>query len=190
MAKLEIVKGLGTGSEYEVDQAVILGRLDTNDVPVKDTKASREHAKVYRQGAVFSIVDLNSSNGTFVNGRQVTKQRLETGDEITIGSVTIRFTDPEAEAIKQAALAGRKSLDDDFGGKKKTAGAAAGGGGGAPDVVMTGHQPLQYGRKKRGSPKAGLDFDQISDGARLFIYIALVLVFAGLMYFAYTFVAG
>jgi len=190
LAKLEIVEGPGQGEEFEVDQAAILGRLDTNDVPLKDGKASREHAKVYKQGTLFSIVDLNSSNGTFVNGWQVTKQKLESGDEITIGKVTLRFTDPEAEAVQQAALAGRKSLDDDFGKKGKDA--PSGGGGAAPGekIVMTGHEPLQYRKKKRGNPMLGLDLDQVSDGARIFLYAALVVVFAALMYFAYVIVAG
>jgi len=187
LAKLEIVEGPGQGEEFEVEQAAILGRLDTNDVPLKDGKASREHAKVYKQGTLFSIVDLNSSNGTFVNGRQITKQKLESGDEITIGKVTLRFTDPEADAAQQAALAGRKSLDDDFG-KKPQGGSAAGGG--DEKIVMTGHEPLQYRRRKRGNPMLGLDLDQVSDGARIFIYAALVVVFAALMYFAYVIVAG
>ena len=188
MPKITITEGPGAGKEYAVDEAAILGRLDSNDIPVHDTKASREHAKIYKQGSVFSIVDLNSSNGTFVNGRRITKQALAPGDEITIGQVTLRFEDPEAEAAKAAAVAGRKSLDDAFG-RKEAAPKAAGDAGKPPEIVMTGHKPLQYSKVKPGNPILGFDLDQLSDTARLIIYIALIAVFAGLMWLAYTLVS-
>ncbi|MHC4342635.1 MAG: FHA domain-containing protein, partial [Planctomycetota bacterium] len=63
MPKVVITEGPGSGKFYDIEHAVILGRLDTNDIPVQDKKASREHAKIYRQGQQFAIVDLNSSNG-------------------------------------------------------------------------------------------------------------------------------
>lgn len=184
MPKLVITEGPGSGNEYEVDQAAILGRLDSNDVPVHDKKASREHAKVYKQGNVYSIVDLNSSNGTFVNGSRITKQALKAGDEITIGMVAIRFEDPEAEAAKAAKVGQRKSLDDAFGRKKDESGGTK-----QPDVVMTGHKPIQYQRIKPGNPILGFDFDQLSDNTRLFVYIGLIAVFAAIIWLAYTLVA-
>ena len=174
-----------------------MGRLDTNDIPVKDTKASREHAKIYKQGDQYAIVDLNSSNGTFVNGEKITKRILKPGDVIEIGVVKMRFEDPEAEAAKTAAAkgAGRKSLDEAFSaaqkGETQGAGAAAAAGGAtAKDVVMRGHKPLQFSRVKPGKPILGFDFDQMSDVGRLIVYIGLVAVFAGLMYVAYTVAAG
>ena len=91
MPKVIIKQGPGTGNEYTIEQAVILGRLDTNDIPVHDAKASREHAKIYRQGEQYAIVDLNSSNGTFVNGEKITKRILKNGDEISIGTVRLVF---------------------------------------------------------------------------------------------------
>jgi predicted component of type VI protein secretion system len=186
LPKITITEGPGAGKEYEVDEAVILGRLDSNDIPVHDTKASREHAKIYKQGSVFSIVDLNSSNGTFVNGKKITKQALSSGDEITIGQVSLRFEDPEAEAAKQAAVSGRKTLDDAFGKPEKK---PEGDAGKQPEIVMAGHKPLQYSRVKPGTPILGFDLDQMSDTARLIVYIALIAVFAGLMWLAYTLVS-
>ena len=103
-----ITDGPGSGTSFELVQAAILGRLDSNDIPVKDTKASREHAKIYKQGERYAIVDLNSSNGTFVNGAKITKQLLDTGDVIEIGTVRMVFEDAAAEAAKQAATAGRQ----------------------------------------------------------------------------------
>ena len=189
MPRVVIKEGPGSGNEYEIAQAAILGRLDTNDIPVHDTKASREHAKIYKQGEKFAIVDLNSSNGTFVNGEKVTKRILAPGDEISIGTVTMLFEDPEAEMAK-AAAGQRKSLDDAFeSAKGKTSGSAAPAGG-ADQIVMRGHQPLQYGRIKPGKPLLGFDLDQLSETGRLVIYVVLVILFACLMYAAYALVSN
>lgn len=186
MPKVVIKEGPGTGNEYDVAQGVILGRLDSSDIPVKDTKASREHAKIYKQGDRFAIVDLNSSNGTFVNGARVTKHLLEPGDEISIGTVQLLFEDPEAVAAAEAAKqAQRKSLDEAF---DSARGKPAGGK--ADEIVMRGHQPIQYSRIKPGRPLLGFDLEQLSDTGRFVVYAGLVLVFAVLMYAAYAIVTG
>ena len=181
-----IKEGPGTGSEYQVAQAVILGRLDSSDIPVKDTKASREHAKIYKQGDRFAIVDLNSSNGTFVNGARITKHLLEPGDEIEIGTVRLRFEDPEAMAAAEAAKqAKRRSIEEAFdtASSKPAAGKA-------DEIVMRGHQPIQYSRIKPGRPLLGFDLEQLSDTGRFVVYAGLVLVFAVLMYVAYALATG
>lgn len=186
MPKVVIKEGPGTGNEYDVAQGVILGRLDSSDIPVKDTKASREHAKIYKQGERFAIVDLNSSNGTFVNGERVTKHLLEPGDEISIGTVQLLFEDPEAVAAAEAAkLAKRKSLEEAFDASRGKPAAAK-----ADEVVMRGHQPIQYSRIKPGRPLLGFDLEQLSDTGRFVVYAGLVIVFAVLMYAAYALVTG
>jgi hypothetical protein len=185
LPKVVITQGPGSGTEYDVGRAVILGRLDTNDIPVADKKASREHAKIYQQGQQYAIVDLNSSNGTFVNGDPVTKRVLQPGDEISIGMVTMRFEDPDAEAAKQAVLQKRKSLDDDFGARTKAADAK----GEAPEIVLKSHQPLQFRKVQPGRTLIGFDLDQVSDGARMAIYAALIVIFAVLIWLSYSLVA-
>ena len=183
-----IVAGPGKGTEFVLERAAILGRLDTNDIPVRDKKASREHAKIYLQGQKYAIVDLNSSNGTFVNGAQVTKQLLEDGDEIEIGTVRMRFDNPEAAVAAAAPLKGRRSLDDDF---PKPKAREKGGGASKPgDVVMKSHEPLQYSRVKPGRSLIGFDLDQVSDAGRTLIYLTAIALFAGLIYISYTLMAG
>jgi len=189
VVRVKIVDGPGAGADYEFEQAVILGRLDSNDIPIRDAKASREHAKIYKQGGRFAVVDLNSSNGTFVNGKQVTKQVLEHDDEISIGTVVMRFENPEEEAAKAAAPQ-RKSLDEAFETAKKEKGSGAGAGGaGTPEIVMAGHKPLQFSKKKAG-PSIGLDFDQMSDTGRILAWVIVGLVFAALLWLSYSLVAG
>ena len=192
MVRVRIIEGPGSGKNFEIEEAVILGRLPTNDIPVEDAKASREHAKIYRQGDRFAIVDLNSSNGTTVNGKPVTKQVLEHGDVIAIGLVEMQFEDPEAEARREAAKPQRKSLDDAFDTASKDGGGSTAGAGGAgtPEIVMASHKPLQFNRVKAGRPLLGFDLEQISPTARLVITLGLVLLFAGLIYASYMLVAG
>jgi pSer/pThr/pTyr-binding forkhead associated (FHA) protein len=189
LPKVSIKAGPDSGKVYEVAQAAILGRLDTNDIPVKDGKASREHAKIYKQGEQFAIVDLNSSNGTFVNGEKITKRILKNGDEIAIGTVRLVFELPEPEEKKAPA---RKGLDDAFDTAKKDGGrpAAAAAGGKASDIVLKSHQPIQVHRIKAGSPLLGIDLDQLSEMGRVVVYVGLVAAFGGLMYLVYMLVTG
>jgi pSer/pThr/pTyr-binding forkhead associated (FHA) protein len=190
LPKVLIKEGPDSGRVYEVAQAAILGRLDTSDIPVKDGKASREHAKIYKQGEQFAIVDLNSSNGTFVNGEKITKRILKNGDEISIGTVRLLFELPEAQEKKQPA----RRLDEAFDAAKKgeaPATAAAAAGGGKPgDIVLKSHQPIQVHRIKPGSPLLGIDLDQLSDTGRVLVWAGLIILFGGLMYLAYVLVAG
>jgi hypothetical protein len=69
-----------------------IGRLPDCAVIVSDGNTSRHHAQIVRSGSGFAISDLNSTNGTYVNGqRLVADHRLDDGDLITVGSVQLRF---------------------------------------------------------------------------------------------------
>ena len=76
---------------------VTLGRALEADVRVNDAKASRLHASITTEvdansgENVFRIRDLNSTNGTLVNGRSVTEETLRHGDKISIGDQLFRF---------------------------------------------------------------------------------------------------
>ena len=73
------------------DEPVTIGRLPDCDVVLEDRNISRRHAEVRRIPNGFVVVDLDSTNGTRVNGANVKERRLEDGDEITLGSSKIRF---------------------------------------------------------------------------------------------------
>ncbi len=79
---------------YDLAGSVVtLGRESANDISVKDVSASRYHAelKMTPQGA-WVVTDLNSTNGTLVNGTKVASQPLYPGDVITIGKTDFEFT--------------------------------------------------------------------------------------------------
>ncbi|MFY9556389.1 MAG: adenylate/guanylate cyclase domain-containing protein [Blastocatellia bacterium] len=71
-----------------------LGRAaDRNDVVLDDGQVSRQHAIIKRSGKTFTLVDLNSANGTFINGQRVKEHVLRDGDSFSISKFIIGFKD-------------------------------------------------------------------------------------------------
>jgi hypothetical protein len=103
MATLVGIDGAGAGASHALSRALILGRQKGVDVLVDDIGASREHAKVFQQDGDYFVIDLNSRNGTKVNGQTVSRHRLKHGDLITIGKSGYRFDAPEVAARAPAA---------------------------------------------------------------------------------------
>lgn len=92
--RLEVIaaKGHEPGQEFDVRAGARLGRAQTSDVSLDDSYASAAHARLYpRAGAMF-IEDLGSTNGTYVNGRQLTRPlQLAEGDTVRIGDTELRY---------------------------------------------------------------------------------------------------
>ncbi len=72
---------------------ISLGRRPYNDVVLAQRTVSGEHAAFLRIGGQVFVEDLNSTNGTCVNGKPVRRQQVFNGDTIEIGAYTIRFVD-------------------------------------------------------------------------------------------------
>jgi pSer/pThr/pTyr-binding forkhead associated (FHA) protein len=69
-----------------------IGRGPDNDIIVVELGVSKQHAELRRSPAGgYSIIDLGSHNGTFVNGTRVTRQELKEGDIVAIGHATFRL---------------------------------------------------------------------------------------------------
>lgn len=87
----------GEGSEREeyfdiTDEVLTLGRGRDNRIQIKeDTKVSRYHCRLFREGSNYYVEDNNSSNGTLVNGELISKRLLEGGEELSIGETLFRF---------------------------------------------------------------------------------------------------
>ena len=82
-----------TGDVYEVTgQQCVIGReRAATDVTLRDPNVSRRHAQLTYTGQDWSIEDLNSTNGTLVNNRRVTRCPLRSGDMVTFGLSTFEF---------------------------------------------------------------------------------------------------
>lgn len=70
-----------------------IGRRAGNDVQLADTSVSKEHARIEERRKGCVIIDLDSANGTLVNGKPATKQRLRDGDVIRIGHTEMVFSE-------------------------------------------------------------------------------------------------
>lgn len=105
---------LADGRVVPVRDGIVIGRVAGCDCVIDDGKASRKHAKVVVEGGVVEIEDLDSSNGTLLNGKPVTRRVLRPGDEVQIGKTVIVYKDgtPPGAATKAPAPSAI-ALDDD-----------------------------------------------------------------------------
>ena len=79
-----------------------LGRSPANTIPLQDPLISKTHAKIVREGNDFHLVDLHSSNGSYVNERPIASCKLHNGDEISIGRSKFTFSLRELAEISFA----------------------------------------------------------------------------------------
>ncbi len=84
--------GLSVGNVYPLSESrLIIGRRMDASVPVEDTKVSRDHAVVDRRNGHCLLVDLGSTNGTYLNGRKINEaMRIKIGDHIRVGNSAFR----------------------------------------------------------------------------------------------------
>lgn len=89
-ACLIVIRGRTVGHLLELEKLpVVVGRAPEVELPIDDVAVSRRHAQLTKGPEGFSIEDLNSTNGVFVNGVRVSRQALRDGDRIQIGTATI-----------------------------------------------------------------------------------------------------
>jgi len=97
---------------------MLIGRSEHNDLPLSSKFVSRHHTLLVRHGSTTFLMDLNSTNGTYVNSKRVSNHVLVHNDVVTIGDHRIKFNDPHATernaltGIEFADTAIMKSLDD------------------------------------------------------------------------------
>lgn len=95
MAKLEIIQGPNKGEIFVLEDDSTIGRSLKNSISLLDGRASRQHARVFREGEDYFIMDLKSANGTFLNSRPIVPEKpfkLNQSDEIQISSTRLKFT--------------------------------------------------------------------------------------------------
>ncbi len=93
MPSLFVIRGNDQGARFELDADIItLGRDSSNTVQLHDTEISRRHAEFRREGTTGTLVDLSSSNGTYVNGRKVPQALLASGDQVQLGGTLMLYT--------------------------------------------------------------------------------------------------
>lgn len=105
-AKLLLIRGPQSGRAFELDKRTLtLGRDPRNEIVIDHPQVSRRHARLTRQNNAWVIEDMDSTNGTFVNGTRLTEPRaLTEGDTIELSEaviLTYRKEVPAPEGTRQ-----------------------------------------------------------------------------------------
>ncbi len=89
---VERAPGHDQGMIYDLDGDIVLGRGDRAEIRLEDPFASSRHARVYEQGNIVVIEDLDSTNGTYLNEELLqTPRPLHPGDRVRIGDSEFEF---------------------------------------------------------------------------------------------------
>jgi hypothetical protein len=92
--RLEVVAAMGhePGTTFDVGEGATFGRSNGADIRVDDPFASSAHARIFDRGGFMYVEDMGSTNGTYLNGRQLKRaERLSIGDTIRIGDSEYRY---------------------------------------------------------------------------------------------------
>jgi len=109
---LEVISGENRGQAFPLpeDRALTIGRDANNDIQLEDRKLSRIHSQIEVMGGRCQIADLNSTNGTMVNGRRITAETwLQVNDEIELGMTRMKLVEvaagpaPAAKPIEETS---------------------------------------------------------------------------------------
>jgi len=102
LVTVQVLEGLERGRVYrDVETPITIGREDENSVQLNDERVSRFHAKMQEDGERIILTDLQSTNGTRVNGHAVQLRVLRPGDQVGIGRCLLLFG--SEEQIRQRA---------------------------------------------------------------------------------------
>ena len=92
--RLVVVAAMGhePGTSFDVGDGATMGRSDSAEIRVDDPFASSAHARIFSRGDFMYVEDMGSTNGTYLNGRQLrTAERLKVGDLVRIGDSEYRY---------------------------------------------------------------------------------------------------
>ena len=103
----QVLEGIDRGRVYrDLSIPVTIGREEGNSLRLNDERVSRFHSKVQIDGDDYILTDLESTNGTRVNGTAIQIRRLRIGDRVGVGRSLLLFGSNEEIAARMASLAG------------------------------------------------------------------------------------
>lgn len=104
MSSFFVSEGCDRGRRFELPVTGIatIGREEGNQIQLRDTEVSRRHAQVVYENSRFVLTDLNSSNGTFVNGKRIEQKALNSGDQILMGSTRLQFNQTSLPNVEES----------------------------------------------------------------------------------------
>lgn len=193
MGKITITSGPDAGKEYPLADSQVVGRIGRCAITLNDTRASREHARIYQSRGTYFVTDLNSKNGVQVNDQQVRKAQLSPGDRVLVGETWMRV-DFEPEVVDPPAARAPTSPNPHPRASPEIS--VRSGPGITAEPIRTGaHGLAKGGRSQHSITRTSLawlrtDLAQVSGLYRMMLMLGLVLLAGGLGYLAYLAVAG
>jgi len=175
MSKLVLLSEGFAGRTYELNvEKTTVGRVEDNAFQIAEPSVSSHHAEIILRGSDVVIKDLNSTNGTFINGEKVTETVLKPGQTLRFGTVELRLEGkdgagaPGADVGKSAGAGGSSAA-----GKKAESS-------GQTRVIQRGGVKLNELQEGNQAPKfQNQAFAKKSNKATIiFIAVAVVLVLA------------
>lgn len=146
--KLTVVEGDQPGRSFELtDEYTHLGRVLNNEITLPYPEISSRHCMFILSGNDIIARDLNSSNGTYVNGVQITEVILQLGDTIQVGPVILKFeSSVKRPKLRMPSPTELEPVEEKIPFHKKTAPLPKPGGTNAsPDsTYLVGHRPIVY----------------------------------------------
>jgi len=101
--RIQVAAGpLANSTYFLTEPEVRIGRDPSNSLAISDLSLSRRHCVIARKSDEYTLRDLDSRNGTFVNGRVISEKQLNHGDQISVGESVLVFLlkeDPEEAAV-------------------------------------------------------------------------------------------
>lgn len=95
-AFLTVLSGANVGMTFPMASGGVLGRSHQADIQLSDHAVSRQHCRLEREGEGYVLTDLESLNGTYVNGKRISRILLKDGDRIQVGATTLKFAHYDA----------------------------------------------------------------------------------------------
>ncbi|MCK5883036.1 MAG: FHA domain-containing protein [Bacteriovoracaceae bacterium] len=112
--RLICMTGENKGLTYYINaKRIIMGRSDTADIQVLDTKCSREHVELKKVGTTFVVTDLGSQNGIVVNDLKVTQHQLSPNDSLIIGQTVYKYGVVNVASLEEVVQEEADDDDDD-----------------------------------------------------------------------------
>ena len=98
MPKLHIISPSSIATTFELkDKLITIGRNEDNAICIPDANVSSMHAMLVRDGDVYQLHDLKSTNGTYVDGQEIMAAKLKDGAKVRLGSVELRYESATAK---------------------------------------------------------------------------------------------
>src|SRR5215469_8020576 len=105
MAKLVVLTQSMAGRSVDLGERTTIGRVEDNAFQIAEPSVSSRHCEILLRGSEVVVKDLNSTNGTFINGEKITEGVLKPGQTLRLGNVELKLDAPGAPGAPSAPSA-------------------------------------------------------------------------------------